>query len=398
MFHMKQRALSLFIGLALLSALVVGCGGAAGTRGWAAPARAGDILLVSTGTGRLDGLNAQTRQQVWRFNDFWHIEDGSARKLRGIYGQPVVSDDGTVFFGDYNGYIYAFRPSEVKFQEFERDSDKPKAASLKLGGPVLGGVTLDPATGLLFVSAGESLYKLQSTQLAAKIANKDLDIEVARLFETGGEIWSQPLLANGNVYISSLDGNMYAIDQATGREVWRFTGERSLASTPALASDTLLVGGFDRRLHAVDLATGERKWSFEATDWVWSRPAIEGNSAYFGDFDGNVYSVNVTTGAATWSLALDKGAVRAAPVLSGGLLVVGTEDGWFVGIEPSSQAIRWQTKVDTAVTADLVVAEDGSVLIAPSSCVSLNDTDERVYYTGLDPATGVLRRALGPVC
>ena len=398
MFHVKRKTLSFFLGLAVLGVFVAGCGGAAGTRGWAAPASAGNILLVSTAPGRLDGLNAQTRQQLWRFNDFWHIEDSGARKLRGIYGQPVVSSDGlTVFFGDYNGYVYAFRPSDVKFQEFDRDSDKPKAASFKLGGPVIGGLALG-SDGVLFVTAGEVLYKLQSAQLAARIANKDAPMDVARLFEAAGEIWSQPLLANGNVYISSLDGNMYAINQNTGAELWRFTGERSLASTPALASDTLLVGGFDRRLHAVDLDTGRSKWSFEATDWVWSRPAIEGSTAYFGDFDGNVYSVNVQTGALTWALDLDKGAVRGAPVVSRGLLIVGTEDGWFVGIEPSTHAIRWQTKLDTAVTADLALAEDGSVLIAPTSCVSLGESEERVYYTGLDPATGELRRALGPVC
>jgi len=397
MFHVKRR-LGLFCGLVLLGLIAIGCGGATGARGWAAPARVGDLILVSTSRDQIDGFNAQTRQQVWRFPDFWDVQEGGSDDLKGVYGQPVLSRDGrTVFFGDYNGHVYAFRPSEVNLGA-TRDEEKPKAAAAKLGGPVIGGVTLDQASGLLFVAAGDNLYTLQSSQLEARIADENAEVSVALLFRTDGEIWSQPLLADGKVFISSLDGNMYAIDQRTGQEVWRFTGDRSLASTPALASGTLLVGGFDRHLHAVDIATGTRRWSFEATDWVWSRPAVEGSLAYFGDFDGNIYGVNVGTGSLAWSLELDKGAVRGAPVLSRGVLVVGTEEGWFVGIDPVSRAINWQTKVDTSVTADLVAADDGSVLIAPSGCVALANSSERVYFTGLDSATGELRRAQGPVC
>jgi outer membrane protein assembly factor BamB len=396
MFHVKRR-LGLFAGLVLLGLLAAACGGAVGSRGWAAPARIGDLLLVSTSRNQIDGFNAQTRQQVWRFPDFWDIQEGSD-DLEGVYGTPVVSRDGrTVFFGDYNGYVYAFRPSEANL-DASRDEEKPKAAAVKLNGPVIGGVTLDQASGLLFVAAGDNLYTLQSAQLESRIADADAQVSVSQLFQTDGEIWSQPLLADGKVFISSLDGNMYAIDQRTGQEVWRFTGERSLASTPAMAAGTLLVGGFDRRLHAVDIATGTNKWSFEATDWVWSRPALDGSLAYFGDFDGNVYGVNVGSGALAWSVKLDKGAIRGAPVLSRGVLVVGTVDGWLVGIDPVSRALNWQKKLETAVNADLVAADDGSVLIAPSGCVALADSSERVYFTGLDPTTGELRPAQGPVC
>jgi outer membrane protein assembly factor BamB len=165
-----------------------------------------------------------------------------------------------------------------------------------------------------------------------------------------------------------------------------------------LISDTVLVGGFDRKLYAVDSSTGTQKWSFEATHWVWTRPVIDGGLAYFGDFDGNVYGVNVSSGTASWQLNLAKGAIRGAPVLTRNVLVVGTEDGWLVGIDPSSHTTRWETKVAAVLAADLVAAEDGSVLLAPSGCVTLPSSGEKVYYTSLDPLTGELRRAQGPVC
>ena len=46
-------------------------------------------------------------------------------------------------------------------------------------------------------------------------------------------------------------------------------------------------------------------------------------------------------------------------------LVVATEDGWLVGLEPSTaQHKRWEKKIDTSINADLVVSGD-TVLIAP---------------------------------
>jgi hypothetical protein len=45
-------------------------------------------------------------------------------------------------------------------------------------------------------------------------------------FETGGTVYSSPVVSNGVVYVGSNDNNLYAIDAVTGTEKWRFKDGR----------------------------------------------------------------------------------------------------------------------------------------------------------------------------
>jgi outer membrane protein assembly factor BamB len=90
-----------FVALTLLA-----CGAANQSRGWAAPVQTDEMVLVSTGKGRLDAIDPVTRDPLWRFPNRWNIVDDKARGLDGIYASPVFSADGkTIFLGDYNGYV-----------------------------------------------------------------------------------------------------------------------------------------------------------------------------------------------------------------------------------------------------------------------------------------------------
>ena len=399
MFHVKQRPvlslpkgrLALILGVFVLAALLSGCAGTVGSRGWAPPVRTDDELLVSTGKGRLDSLDANTYEGLWRFPNQWDLS-GAAGRLSGIYGPPVVNADGVVFVGDYNGYVYAFRPADLS----RTTEGEPPAASFKLSEKIIGGVALDEASDTLFVAAGSSLYAIRADDLVARIRDEKASVTVARLFKAGGEIWSTPVLASGKLLVSSLDGNLYAVDARSGSQLWRFSAGKSLASTPVVSGGVVLVGGFDGRLHAVDLDSGVEAWSFTASNWVWSRPYVAGERVYFGDFDGNLYAVELSSGTLAWKASLGRGAIRGSPVITAGVVVVATEEGWLLGIDPSSQAKRWEKELDASLNGDLV-ADGETVLIAPSGCVTPAGTEEKVYYASVDAATGELRSASG-VC
>ena len=390
MFHVKQKRLALLLGFFLFATLVVGCGQAAGARGWAAPVKTDSFLLVSAGTGRIDGLDASTREEKWRFPRSWDIADSKARDLKGIYGDPIVAKDGTVYLGDYNGHVYVFRPGDFNANA----SDKPKAGALNLEEAIIGGIALDEANNLLFVTAGKALYSINTRDLITRIQNKDSSVKVSKLIETGGELWSSPLFANGKVYVGSLDGNLYAIDPTSGKEEWRFSTGKGIVSKPELKSGTLYVGGFGGRLYGVDASSGKEKWSFKASSWVWSRPVVSGSKLYFGDFEGNLYALDPSTGEQAWKLNLGHGSIRAAVAVTGSLVVVATEDGWLAGVSLDGAEKRWEKKIDTQINADLIASGD-SILVAPEGCVSANN--EKSYYVGINPSNGDLTRASG-VC
>ena len=65
-------------------------------------------------------------------------------------------------------------------------------------------------------------------------------------FKAAGPIVTSPAIADGVIYIASLSGHMYAIDQETGKEKWNFKSRMPIASSPAVAGDTLLLRLFCR--------------------------------------------------------------------------------------------------------------------------------------------------------
>ncbi|HWO72154.1 MAG TPA: PQQ-binding-like beta-propeller repeat protein [Dehalococcoidia bacterium] len=385
---MKQWRVPGLLALSLLLLLsVTACAQAAGARGWAGAVQKNDLLLVSPSGGRLVGIN-RDGSQAWRFPDFWKIPNGRADDLHAIYGEPVFSADGrVVFVGDYNGYVYAFRPADYREGVTQ---ESPPAASLKLNGPVIGGLALDSATDTLYVTSGKRVYSLRASELAARIDNRDASVRTAVLFEAGGDIWGTPVMDRGRLLVTSLDGGLYALDPVSGRVLWSFQAEKGLASTPLVTGAIVLASGFGGTLYAVDAASGALRWSFKAAHWIWGRPAIDDDTAYVGDFAGNVYAIDLTSGSERWSMPLGRGPLRASPAFLRGTVVVGSDDGWLVGIDPSTRTKRWERKLSTSLNADLTAGDD-QVLIAPGGCVRPEPGAERIYYTRVDPVSGELQ-------
>src|SRR5947207_6381610 len=74
-------------------------------------------------------------------------------------------------------------------------------------------------------------------------------------FQTGDRISSWPAVVNGVVYVGSYDGNLYALDAASGTKKWAFHAGNSIGySSPAVVNGVVYVGSDDDSLYAFGLA------------------------------------------------------------------------------------------------------------------------------------------------
>lgn len=84
------------------------------------------------------------------------------------------------------------------------------------------------------------------------------------IFETEGDVSTQPIVVGGAVYFGSWDGKEYAVDAATGKKIWDYDAKESSRSAAAYAADigggTLFFGDIAGFLHALDAKTGALKW------------------------------------------------------------------------------------------------------------------------------------------
>jgi outer membrane protein assembly factor BamB len=116
---------------------------------------------------------------------------------------------------------------------------------------------------------------------------------------TGREIWrfrvkdagvTAPIVFENRVYFAA-GNNLYAIDALTGRKIWGFDTGRYVSASPSLADGIVYVGNGEGYLYAIDASTGREEWRFKADDEITSAPAIANGMVYFGCKDGYLYAL-----------------------------------------------------------------------------------------------------------
>jgi putative membrane protein insertion efficiency factor len=182
-------------------------------------------------------------------------------------------------------------------------------------------------------------------------------------FATGGRVWATPLVLTGTVYVPSLDHNLYALELATGRELWRFEAEGAIAGQPIALNDSLYLGSFDRNLYVLDSSDGSSLRQFQGENWFWAPPSVGGTLLYVADVDGNVYALDVETGQEVWRSQVDQ-PVRLAPVPSadGEVLLVASDSGTLYGLDTSDGFALWTQPGRGQLGS--VVASEGVVYVS----------------------------------
>jgi outer membrane protein assembly factor BamB len=145
---------------------------------------------------------------------------------------------------------------------------------------------------------------------------------------------SSPAVAGGVVYVGSIvpstleGGALFAVEAATGRELWRCPTDLGDAffSAPALVDGVVYVGSYDGVVLAADAATGEERWRFQAEAGIFSSPAVVEGLLYIGDDAGRLYAVDAGDGELRWRFAIDdpfeRGMGAAPAVVDGTVFAV----------------------------------------------------------------------------
>ena len=116
---------------------------------------------------------------------------------------------------------------------------------------------------------------------------------------TIGGMRSSPVVADGVVYIGSNDGNITAWNATTGVMLWNFTTSNAVWSSPAVANGTVYVSSAawspTPNLYALDAATGKEVWNYSIFG-EGSSPAVVDGVLYITELGGNVYALNAANG------------------------------------------------------------------------------------------------------
>ena len=227
-------------------------------------------------------------------------------------------------------------------------------------------------------------------------------------FKTGAAIVASPVIADGVVYITSLDSHLFAIDQESGKEKWNFKSRLPIASSPAVSGGTVYFVSSTGALAALDAVTGKPKWVFaaeferkfeaknlhgypspaqtipDAWDTYISSPAVANGKVYFGSGDGNVYAVSADAGLEIWKVQT-KDVVHASPAVSNNAVYIGSWDSVLYAFDADTGQPKWTFQAGEDNTIHNQVGFQSSPAVA-DGMVYVGCRDGHVY--ALDASTG----------
>jgi outer membrane protein assembly factor BamB len=182
--------------------------------------------------------------------------------------------------------------------------------------------------------------------------------EVKWRFHTGDVVHASPAIYEGTLFIGSWDSYFYALDAATGREKWRFkTGEDhdianqvGIQSSAAAADGVVYFGCRDSNLYALDAASGQKKWAFNNKgSWVISSPAVYDGKVFFATSDSAMlYELDAKSGTPVFSLNFNHWPMFSSPAIAGGMLYIGSHMGKLLAIDVASQKVAWTFETEAA--------------------------------------------------
>jgi len=233
-------------------------------------------VYVGSADGKLYAVDDPSGRERWSFS------------TKGIIRSTPVLADGVVIFGSHDHFVYAVNARSGALA-WKHDKFEPVVSSPSLDGDqvLIGGRDAllealavrdgSPRWGTFYwyswVESSATLVDgtayIGSSDYQRVLAIDPRNGQVRWWFDTDGSAWSTPAVDSTQVYIGAVGtpgymidhrGGFFALDRATGRELWRSNFQPApgsftsgVASSPAVGRGKVYFGGLDGTFRAVEI-------------------------------------------------------------------------------------------------------------------------------------------------
>ena len=228
---------------------------------WSGVAVEGSMAYVSTMAGTVYAINVTDAEPGGLFDQnpssriVWTFENGNA-----VAG-PLNIVQGNIYFGDLAGKVY-------KLNIVARNA------------------------------------KTQSTD--TNIDNANIDVANGEwVFDAGAWVWAEPVIEEGTLFVSALDGSIHAVDDSTGEKIWSASIEGQIVSSPILfdrkrgqiRERALAVPSGNENVWVISVIDGRELGVFVTEEPVKSSPLVYEGYLYVHALNGHLkwFSVDDTT-------------------------------------------------------------------------------------------------------
>lgn len=179
-----------------------------------------------------------------------------------------------------------------------------------------------------------------------------------------------PAVADDYIYAASREGEVVALDRATGGEVWNVELEETLLGGVGAGFGTVIVANEEGEVIALDGRTGEERWRRQVASEVVAQPQVNSDLVVVQVINGQLSAFDRVTGEARWTFdsQIPQLSLRgtAAPVLTPNVTLAGFANGKLIAVDNGSGNAIWEQRVALAEgrsELERIVDVDGRPLI-----------------------------------
>jgi len=199
-------------------------------------------------------------------------------------------------------------------------------------------------------------------------------------YKTGGTIWSSPAIgSDGIIYIGSWDHCLHAVNPDGSRK-WKFwAGDTaSITSSPVIGDDGTIYFGamgpnkpdIKGRVYALN-PDGTEKWHYDTGDWITSDPALgEDGTIYIGSTDTYLYAF-YPNGTLKWRFKTGHYVKGPPSIAEDGTIYFGSYDDYLYALYPNG-ALKWKCKVGHGTETNPSIGPDGTIYVGGDRLYAVN--------------------------
>lgn len=301
----------------ILLPILASCVSGAAPEGWTPPLQTdGNEMLISLDKGELSSVILTDTAPAlinWTFPNDGRPDEEDLNP-EAIYPVPIVAN-GIIFVATHREGVFALDAATGAVVWRRND----------LGGDIIGAFAETESGQLVVGTVGGQLHMLEPASGGPAPGWPAAGIPLE------SEIWATIVVSGSTVYVATMDGRLMALDESTSQQVWTrpFEAGGAILELALLPDGQLFVPSLDGNVYLVSSATGNENAKIPTDDWVWMQPAVGDGVAYFGDLGGGIYALDITSRQLKWQTPSNPGdglpsveRIKAQPALVGDKLIV----------------------------------------------------------------------------
>ena len=189
----------------------------------------------------------------------------------------------------------------------------------------------------------------------------------------------RPVINGAMIYVAAADGEVVAVERASGDTVWEVELEASLSGGVGMYEDAVFVGSSEGFVLKLDASSGEQLWSSPLRGEILSAPQSNGKVVVAQTYDGRLHGLDFETGAMLWTYDSNVPVLTvrgtSTPIFNNNQVYAAFANGRVLAFDAQTGGLLWEVRVaipQGRSEIERIVDIDGSMELAGSELFAVS--------------------------